>query len=127
MDFMNSEKFIFLWLGLWAIGAKPAFINYNLTGKALAHCIRVSTTRLVLVDLEIEHNVTQEVKDELSRVQFETFSPELEAEAMTTKGVREDDAVRAEDKASNMAILIYTSGCVSLFMCLILLLFLSYL
>jgi len=114
MDFTNSEKFIFVWLGLWAIGAKPAFINYNLTGKALAHCIRVSTTRLVLVDPEIQQNITQEVQDELSGVQFETFSPELEAEVMSTTGVREDDAARAEDKAQNMAILIYTSGYVHL-------------
>jgi hypothetical protein len=43
MDFVNSEKFIFLWLGLWAIGAKPAFINYNLTGKALHQSLDCST------------------------------------------------------------------------------------
>lgn len=110
MDFMNSEKFVFLWLGLWAIGAKPAFINYNLTGKALAHCIRVSTSRLIFYDPQISGNDTQEVRDELPGVQFELFSPELEAEIAATEGVREDDASRAEDKASNMAILIYTSG-----------------
>lgn len=110
MDFINSEKFIFIWLGLWSIGAKPAFINYNLTGKALAHCIRVSTSRLVLVDPEVQGNVTQEVQDELSSVQFEVFSPELEAEAMSTTAVREDDSARAEDKGQNMALLIFTSG-----------------
>jgi acyl-CoA synthetase (AMP-forming)/AMP-acid ligase II len=29
----NSPDFLFAWLGLWAIGAAPALINYNLTGK----------------------------------------------------------------------------------------------
>jgi acyl-coenzyme A synthetase/AMP-(fatty) acid ligase len=110
MDFTNSDKFMFIWLGLWAIGAKPAFINCNLTGKALAHCIRVSTTRLVLVDLEIQHNVTQQVQDELVNVQFETFTLELEAEVMVANAVREDDSTRTENKGQNMAILIYTSG-----------------
>lgn len=110
MDFVNSEKFIFIWLGLWAIGAKPAFINYNLTGKALAHCIRVSTARITLVDLNIEDKITQEVRDELPNVQFQTFSPELEAEVMSTEGVREPDDARTDDKSHNMAILIYTSG-----------------
>jgi len=110
MDFMNSEKFIFVWLGLWAIGAKPAFINYNLTGKALVHCIRVSTTRLALIDPQIQDNVTQEVRDGLPSVQFEIFSPELEAEVLATEGVREDDSVRVEEVAQKMAVLIYTSG-----------------
>lgn len=110
MDFMNSDKFIFIWFGLWSIGAKPAFINYNLTGKALSHCVRVSTARVVLVDPQVLHNVTEDVKNEVSNVQFEIFGPELEAEVMTTEGVREPDSTRSEDKGSNIAILIYTSG-----------------
>jgi acyl-CoA synthetase (AMP-forming)/AMP-acid ligase II len=110
MDFMNSEKFIFIWFGIWAIGAKPAFINYNLTGKALAHCIRVSTSRLAFVDPEVADHVTQDVRDELSAVQFEILTPELEADVMSTEGIREPDAVRTDDKSRNMGILIYTSG-----------------
>ncbi|KAL9480333.1 hypothetical protein ACSS6W_005119 [Trichoderma asperelloides] len=50
MDFQNSDTFVFVWFALWAIGAKPAFINYNLTGKALAHCIEAATTKLCLID-----------------------------------------------------------------------------
>ena len=50
MDFVNSEVFIWIWFGLWSIGARPAFINYNLTGKPLVHTIKTSTAKLVLVD-----------------------------------------------------------------------------
>ena len=50
MDFVNSETFIWVWFGLWSIGAKPAFINYNLTGKPLVHTIKTSTARLIIVD-----------------------------------------------------------------------------
>lgn len=50
IDFMNSDVFIWLWFALWSIGAKPAFINYNLTGAPLFHTVRTSTARLVLVD-----------------------------------------------------------------------------
>lgn len=50
MDFVNSEVFIWVWYGLWSIGAKPAFINYNLTGAPLFHTVRTSTASLVLVD-----------------------------------------------------------------------------
>jgi len=110
MDFTNSEQFVFVWLGLWAIGAKPAFINYNLTGKALEHCVKVSTGRLALIDPQIQELVTQDVRDALPSVQFDIFSPELEAEAMSTQAVREPDSSRTEEKTQNMAALIYTSG-----------------
>jgi acyl-CoA synthetase (AMP-forming)/AMP-acid ligase II len=110
MDFMNNEKFIFVWFGLFAIGAKPAFINYNLTRKALAHCISVATTRLVFVDPQVQDKVTEDVRDELPNVQFEILTPELEAEVMATDGVRVEDSERSETLAQNMAVLVYTSG-----------------
>ncbi|KAH7409498.1 hypothetical protein BKA64DRAFT_774308 [Cadophora sp. MPI-SDFR-AT-0126] len=50
----NTPDFLFAWLGLWAIGAAPAMINYNLSGKALLHCLGVSKARLMLVDDESE-------------------------------------------------------------------------
>ncbi|KGQ09492.1 Fatty acid transporter protein [Beauveria bassiana D1-5] len=60
LDYQNSDTFLFLWWGLWAIGAKPAFINYNLSGKPLAHCIEAATARLCILDPAIAHNVTDE-------------------------------------------------------------------
>ncbi|KAJ0162891.1 Isopenicillin N epimerase component 1 [Colletotrichum tanaceti] len=46
----NSPDFAFAWVGLLAIGAAPAMINYNLTGKALLACIETSTAKLVVVE-----------------------------------------------------------------------------
>ncbi|TDZ19104.1 Very long-chain fatty acid transport protein [Colletotrichum orbiculare MAFF 240422] len=65
IDFQNSDVFIFLWLGLWSIGAKPAFINYNLTGKPLAHCVKAATTSLMLIDPNVAANVGDDVRSEL--------------------------------------------------------------
>ena len=110
MDYMNSEKFIFLWFGLWSIGAKPAFINYNLTGKTLAHCIKSSTARLVLVDPEVEEYFTQEVRSNINDIQIVVISPKLEVEILALQAAREPDASRSEDKLQNTAALIYTSG-----------------
>lgn len=47
---LNSADFVFAWVGLWAIGAAPAMVNYYLRGDALVHCLEVSGARLVLVD-----------------------------------------------------------------------------
>ena len=61
VDFINSDVFIWVWFGLWSIGASPAFINYNLTGKPLVHTIKTSTAKLVLVDQEVKANFNEEV------------------------------------------------------------------
>ncbi|KAI9840101.1 MAG: hypothetical protein M1837_001905 [Sclerophora amabilis] len=114
MDFMNSDNFLFIWLGLWSIGARPAFINYNLSGKPLLHCVRTSTTRLLIVDEAVKSVVSSEVAEELRTlnggVEVVFFDSALEAEARTTTGIREPDATRSGVQTQDMAILIYTSG-----------------
>lgn len=110
MDFENSDTFVFVWFALWAIGAKPAFINYNLTGKPLAHCIGAAATRLCLIDPAVASNVDEESVKSLPNVAFVIFTPEVEAEAASTAPVRSPNADRSDDAMSNMAMLIYTSG-----------------
>lgn len=118
IDFMNSPQFIFLWMGLWSIGAIPAFINYNLTGDTLLHSLKTSTTRIVFVDPEIKHQFTQEVTDSLASsnardgtgpVQIVNFDAELEQHIMGSQGVREPDMSR-EAVRLDLAALVFTSG-----------------
>lgn len=110
MDFQNSEHFIFVWFGLWSIGAKPAFINYNLSGPSLTHCLKAATTKLCIVDPNVVDMVTDDVKTELSDVTFFTLTADVEAEIAATEPVRAPNEDRSEDKLSNMSMLIYTSG-----------------
>ena len=46
----NRAEFIIAWVGLWSIGCAPAAINYNLTGDALVHCLKISGAKFTLVD-----------------------------------------------------------------------------
>lgn len=46
----NSPDFVIAWLGLLAIGAAPAMINYNLSGKALIHCLKVPGAAHLILD-----------------------------------------------------------------------------
>jgi hypothetical protein len=110
LDYQNSETFIFLWLAIWAIGAKPAFINHNLHGAALAHCLRESTAKLAIVDPCVAESVTEDVRQELPRMNFVVFTAAVESEARSHEPVRYPDVVRTESEYVNMAILIYTSG-----------------
>jgi acyl-CoA synthetase (AMP-forming)/AMP-acid ligase II len=42
LDGPNSSSYLLLWFALEGIGAVPAFINSNLTGESLQHCVKVS-------------------------------------------------------------------------------------
>lgn len=110
MDFMNSDTFVFIWMGLWSIGAKPAFINYNLREQPLVHCIETVATQLLLVDSAVADAITPEVKAALSGTRIEIFSDAYKAEVFATHPVRYPDELRHEDRLEDKAILIFTSG-----------------
>ncbi|EPS30478.1 Isopenicillin N epimerase component 1 [Penicillium oxalicum] len=119
VDFMNSATFLFVVLGLWSIGAVPAFINYNLTGKPLTHSVRTSTARLLLVDEAVRDCFPQEQLETLSSSNFREgkgpvnvifFTPDIESQVRSTEPTREDDKARSGQSPRDMAILIYTSG-----------------
>lgn len=110
MDFPNGDNFVFVWLGLMSIGAKPAFINYNLTGHALVHCARAASATLMLVDPLVAHNVDDFVRKELAGVRLEVFTAERKQEVAVTKPVRMPDEVRYDEGMYSMCTLIYTSG-----------------
>ncbi|WYZ35997.1 hypothetical protein EsH8_X_000644 [Colletotrichum jinshuiense] len=108
----NSPDFAFAWMGLLAIGAAPAMINYNLAGKALLGCIEISTAKLMLVDggqevvarytdvqteLDLKGIKVIDIGDERSRIyQMDPIRPRDELR----KGVMPGDAMA----------LFYTSG-----------------
>ncbi|KAK5130708.1 hypothetical protein LTR08_001738 [Meristemomyces frigidus] len=48
----NSAEFLMIMFATLCIGAGPAFINYNLEGKALMHCLNVCESKLLIVDEE---------------------------------------------------------------------------
>lgn len=119
IDAMNSATFLFMLLGLWSIGATPAFINYNLTGKPLTHSVRTSTAKLLIVDEEVRNCFPPEqlktfasssFRDGKGPVEVVFHTPDVEAQVLGMEPVREDDKVRSGPVARDMALLIYTSG-----------------
>ncbi|CAJ2499657.1 Uu.00g025100.m01.CDS01 [Anthostomella pinea] len=110
LDLPNSDHFALLCFGLWSIGVKPAFINYNLTGEALCHCVSTANAVLMLVDPDVAPNVDDGVRQKLGGLKIEFLTPELVTDVFATEPVRPSDELREGDLARDMAILIYTSG-----------------
>ncbi|KAF2666895.1 acetyl-CoA synthetase-like protein, partial [Microthyrium microscopicum] len=119
IDFMNSDTFIWLWFGLWSIGAKPAFINYNLMGTPLLHSVKASGTAILIVEDEVWGTLDDETKAGLQAANFREDGGALQVLPFTSSvaleidniiGKREPNEARSGQKLNNMAILIYTSG-----------------
>lgn len=123
VDFMNSDSLVFIVLGLFSIGAVPAFINYNLSKAPLHHCIKTSGARVLLVEQEVyeakfscsgQGSATKASSaprcDDKGPVRTVIYDRALETRIMSTEPVRARDSCRAQHSGSNIAMLIYTSG-----------------
>lgn len=108
----NSPDFVFAWLGLWAVGAAPTMINYNLSGKALLHCLKVSGSKLLLVDQEeallgrIEEQ-RGEIEGKLG-MSINVLGEPLRQEIYGMEKERPDDSYRAEVKGNSPVAIFYT-------------------
>ncbi|KAL5004482.1 hypothetical protein ScPMuIL_017938 [Solemya velum] len=62
----NSPEFIWTFLGLQKLGLAVSFINYNLHGKSLLHCLQISEAKVFIVGegTELLHAVDG-IKDDL--------------------------------------------------------------
>lgn len=120
MDFQNNALFIWIWLGLWSIGAKPAFINYNLVEKPLIHSVKASGARLLLVDSIVKANFTDDIVASLknddpeqhAEKPFEIvhFNPEIEKEILEIETKRAPNEERGGEEPHHTAMLVFTSG-----------------
>ena len=112
---LNSPDFIFAWIGLWAIGAAPAMINYHLTGRALVHCLKLSEAKLVLIDGddaamgrigEVRLEMEQISSGQIRFIRLEDVKGDIYALPPTRPG----DEHRAGLVANDPMGLFYTSG-----------------
>ena len=55
----NCPEYIVIFLGLSKIGVTAAFINHNLTGDSLAHCIRIANSSGVIFSTSLADAVSE--------------------------------------------------------------------
>ncbi|CAL3964387.1 unnamed protein product [Diplocarpon coronariae] len=110
----NSPDFVFAWLGLWAIGAAPAMINYNLAGNALMHCLKVSSAKLMLVD--DDPAIQERIEGSRSQLEGELdleiciLDSVVRNEILSLKPERPGDEYRDEVRSDWPMCMFYTSG-----------------
>ncbi|MCJ1476151.1 hypothetical protein MMC13_004816 [Lambiella insularis] len=110
----NSPEFIFIWLGLLAIGCAPAMINWSLSADPLVHCLRIAGGKLLLVDEE--QGCQDRVESQRKRIEGElnakivVLAKSLKKDIAQMPAFRPNDTYRSSVQAQSPVALIYTSG-----------------
>lgn len=109
----NSAEFVFIMFATLTIGAGPAFINYNLEGRALMHCLAVAETKLLIVDTDAacQQRIESSRRDiESAGTRIVTLDTGLKQRISSRSVVVPADDLRAGMKPEWPYALIYTSG-----------------
>ncbi|KAJ5984775.1 hypothetical protein N7522_011971 [Penicillium canescens] len=109
----NSAEFMAVWVALWSIGCAPAAINYNLSGDALLHCLKISGSKLLLVDEDSGCRArVGESLDAITDLGMKpmTLDGSLKAQISTFSTSPPPKELAKHIKGEFPAILIYTSG-----------------
>lgn len=112
MYMMNRPEFLFAHLGSWSIGSAPAWINYNLAGDSLFHCLKVSGAKVILVDEDQEcrqriEDIRQKLEEELGMTIL-ILDNNLKGEISRSEPKRPEDSLRVGAKGKFPLFIFYT-------------------
>lgn len=113
MYLLNSADFMMIMFATLCIGAGPAFINYNLEGKALMHCLSVCETKLLIADVDDGCQRRLNGSKDLiegAGTRIVTLDAGLKREIKSRPVVVPEDHWRSGMKGDFPYCLIYTSG-----------------
>ena len=109
----NSADFLMIMFATMCIGAGPAFINYNLEGKALMHCLAVCQSKILIADPDKDcQRKLEGSRDDIegAGTKIITLDPSLKKEIKSRPVVVPDDKYRSGMRGDFPYCLIYTSG-----------------
>ncbi|KIW01643.1 uncharacterized protein PV09_06829 [Verruconis gallopava] len=110
LDGTNSPEYLVFWWALEGIGAIPSFLNNNLTGNALLHCVKLIDSRYLLADKQ-DAGVVEPCIDELAQAGVKT----IYYDRAFVESLMDDTPLPSDEKLKNrgfqsIAYIMYTSG-----------------
>lgn len=112
----NRAEYVAIWFGLSKVGVVPALLNYQLAGKALAHCVNISDAKLMILDHEMADAWKTAKKDIKTKVKvFAAFGavkgyPRFDAAITEHVPSRPSREIRKSIKAGDQCMKMFTSG-----------------
>lgn len=108
----NHAEFLFAFLATFAIGTSAAFQNSNLAGDALIHCLKLSGSKILLVDEDSE--CISRIEDVRDRIEGEAgmkiviVDAKMKQHIASLPATRPDNSYRDKTLPSDPFALIYT-------------------
>ncbi len=112
----NRPDYIAFWAGMAKIAVKTALINYNLTGAGLAHCVKITSARAIVMNPELASNFESaraQTPLDLGAFVLGGAAPGLTQIDAAVDGMpttRPDRSLRSGVKGAEVVLYIYTSG-----------------
>lgn len=105
----NTAEYLMIWLAIDGIGAVTSFINYNLNGEGLQHCVKLCGARYMIYDRDVSDAVDPSMETLKGRgLTCYAYDPAFVSTLTDTRPLPEKrriDLTPEEPRA-----LIYTSG-----------------
>ena len=95
LNVSNSPEYMLMIFAAWAVGSAAVLINHNLSGDALLHCMKLSKTKVLIVDEDSQ--IRQRVEEIRGRLEGELGMRIIVLDSSTKSQVMAMDAKRPED------------------------------
>ena len=112
----NRAEYVPIWFGLAKVGVTPALVNFQLAGEALAHCVKISDAKAVIVDRDMveQWDAASKLINDMPQV-FAAFGtipglPSFEDAIHTHSTNRPARSIRAGVTGGDQAMKMFTSG-----------------
>ena len=103
----NRPEYMAIWLGITRIGGIVALLNTNLSGLALAHCVRIAAPKRIIVAAELLDALTHALTELADDLEPWVYN---ESDLDKYSGEPLNDAERRPVSIHDTALYIYTSG-----------------
>ena len=112
----NKPEYIFTWFGLAKVGITIACLNNNIKSKSLAHCIKKSGSRSLIISSDLMENLASAQEHIDGELDVYTAGQDVQGYESLEESLNENGAVRPnssmrQDLSNSQSLFyIYTSG-----------------
>jgi len=112
----NRAEYVPIWFGLAKAGVIPALLNFQLSGKALAHCVNISDAKVMILDHEMAKQWSAAKKSVTTDLAvYAAFGPiknypEFDSAILSQRPDRPARKIRENITAGEQGMKMFTSG-----------------